>query len=495
MQLAVRATAVEGLCCGAPILGSGGMWARGAKMDALMESLREWVLARWQDTLIPLAVFLASAIILWRVRQILARTLVRQVRRAGLSAQEVLRHSLWWPSRVWVLLIATYLGLQASMLPGGWKVPVGRGLWTLFILSVAYSLVRGLGGLIQAYGHRLAVPSYLISPLAAAANILVLAVTGLMLLDLWGAPLAPLLLIILLLALAAAVAFRDILPGFFAFLQMQSAGLVRAGDYIKLETGEEGSVEEMTWRNTRLRATDGSLLLIPNSKLMRGTLVNYGRTLKRATEPFRFHSRAHLKELTGLKARDLRELVAVLKTVPDSVLYYHTHHYLEEHHYLVPEPPNDFVVWVSGALGEEALGEKLAAVDAFEFPSLGALRERLVGIIEEHLAGDGDSRTAPEGEEFHFVKSVSFITATPYVAHDLRELVEVLRKLPLGSLFFHVFESRLRLGRAANDFSVWTADTLGEQQLAEEIAQLDPYNYTLEGLRSALIQLIERRIR
>jgi hypothetical protein len=137
----------------------------------------------------------------------------------------------------------------------------------------------------------------------------------------------------------------------------------------------------------------------------------------------------------------------------------------------------------------------LASVNTFEFPSLGVLRDRLVGIIEEHLSAKSDSREAMPGREFYFMKSVGAILPTAYAAHDLREFVEALRKISLGSLYFHVFESRLRLGRGLNDFTIWLKDSLGEAELGEEIARLDPYTYTLEGLRSSLIQLIEKRIK
>ncbi len=199
--------------------------------------------------------------------------------------------------------------------------------------------------------------------------------------------------------------------------------------------------------------------------------------------------------ISRLKAINLRELADTLKTASESVVYYHTHHYLEEHHYLALEPSNDFANWVSDALGDEVLGERLASVDTFEFPNVGALRERLVGIIEEYLASEPELRKAMRGREFHFMKSLSVILPIPYFAHDLREFVESLRKISLGSLYFHVFESRLRLGRGLNDFSAWLQNSLGETELAEEIAHLDPYTYTLEGLRSVLIQLIEKRIK
>jgi len=138
----------------------------------------------------------------------------------------------------------------------------------------------------------------------------------------------------------------------------------------------------------------------------------------------------------------------------------------------------------------------LASVNTFEFPSIGAIRERIVIIIEEYLAAGGtNSREAMPGREFSFMKSVSVVISTPYVARDLREFVEALRKISLGSLYFHVFESRLRLGRGLNDFTIWLQDSLGEAELGEKIARLDPYTYTLEGLRSAFIQLIEKRIK
>jgi hypothetical protein len=291
------------------------------------------------------------------------------------------------------------------------------------------------------------------------------------------------------------LALRNAAPNLFAGFQLGTTQQIKVGDYIKLETGEQGYVTEITLSNTRIKALDESVIIVPNNRFLQFTVVNYGHPLKKAAEPFRFHSRMYIKELTGLKAKSLRELADTLKKVPDSVIYYHTHRFLEEHHYLIPQPSNDFAVWVSDILGEEVLGERLASVNTFEFPSLGILRERIVVIIEEHLAGGCSSREAMPGREFRFMKSVSLVISTPYVADDLREFVEALRKISLGSLYFHVFESRLRLGRGLNDFTIWLQDSLKETELGEEIARLDPYTYTLEGLRSTFIQLIEKRIK
>jgi len=61
-----------------------------------------------------------------------------------------------------------------------------------------------------------------------------------------------------------------------------------------------------------------------------------------AEEPFRFYTRLHLSELTGLRAATLVQFLGLLKTVSGSCIYHHTHRFLQQHQYLSPEPPNDF---------------------------------------------------------------------------------------------------------------------------------------------------------
>ena len=78
--------------------------------------------------------------------------------------------------------------------------------------------------------------------------------------------------------------------------------------------------------------------------------------LNKAKEPFKFYTQVSIPELTGLKASNLQDLLDLIKTVPGSVIYYHTHRFLQQHQYLSPEPPNDFAYWITGILGEEELG-------------------------------------------------------------------------------------------------------------------------------------------
>lgn len=287
----------------------------------------------------------------------------------------------------------------------------------------------------------------------------------------------------------------NVVPSLFSRFYLRPTRQIQIGDYIKLESGEGGRVTEIGYDSIRIKVPEGNEVIVPDSQLVRRTVVNYGHSSKRAKEPFHFHSLTLLRKPTGLKARNLVELAGILSNAPEGVIYYHTHQFLQEHHYLTPEPANDFAVWVVDALGDEVLGERLASVNPFTSADLGGVGEKLANIIEEHLSQHPDHREAAEGKEFYFVKSVRFVFPTPYVAHDLREFVEALRKASLGSLYFHIFESRLRSEKGLNDFAIWLMDSLGEEELGQIIARLDPYTYTLEGLRSALIRLIEKCIK
>lgn len=217
-------------------------------------------------------------------------------------------------------------------------------------------------------------------------------------------------------------------------------------------------------------------------------------TPRQAKQPFRFHTRLNLTELTGLRASILSQLLELIRKVPGSCIYHHTHRFLEQHQYLSPEPPNDFAYWVGQVLGENELAERLASIDTVQFSTIRRLREQFVETIETYLEEKpmAKLRFAGAGEEFHFIKSVSFIIPTAHVANNLEEFAGILEKITVNSIYFHVFEARLRLERPTNDFSNWIEDALARSDIADEISNLDPYTHTMEGLRRKIISIVRK---
>ncbi len=215
--------------------------------------------------------------------------------------------------------------------------------------------------------------------------------------------------------------------------------------------------------------------------------------IKKPEEIFIFYTRFNLPELTGLTASNLTQLLRRIKEVPGSSIYHHTHRFVEKHQYLSIEPPNDFAYWVSEILGEKMLGEKLDGIDTLQFRTIHDLRGALIATIENYIAERPRSkkRFADEDSLFHFIKSISFILPTPYRAEDLESFIEIMKQVSTSSIYFHMFEARLRLERETNDFSYWLESALLNKDLGDKIAGLDPYTFTLEGLRKKIVEILE----
>ncbi len=204
---------------------------------------------------------------------------------------------------------------------------------------------------------------------------------------------------------------------------------------------------------------------------------------------FRFHAKFDLTLLLGIRAKNVRELLDGITQVPESSIYYHTHRFLQQHHYLSPEPPNDFAYWIAEILNDVVLAEKISSIDIVQFHSIADLRTALTDVLSGHLSTLERMVDCPPGHEFHFTASQIFILPTPYVATTLRGFREALERVSVSSLYYHVFDAKLRLGHDENDFSAWFRD-IGQPDLANALKTLDPYTHTMEGLRKRIIILV-----
>lgn len=204
---------------------------------------------------------------------------------------------------------------------------------------------------------------------------------------------------------------------------------------------------------------------------------------------FIFDTELHLVVVTGIKARTLRELRTELARISESSVFLHTHQEYLAHDFQQTTRYNDFARWVSEALHEEPLAEKLAAIDLLAFTSIAELRDALLRTIDTYLDNvDRPGYQCRPEEAFHFCRSRSFVLPTGLIADDVGDFFEKMTSISHASLYFHFFEARLRLGRRTNDFSHWLTYR-GRPDLASAVDGLNPYVRTLDELRRDIVQL------
>jgi hypothetical protein len=210
-----------------------------------------------------------------------------------------------------------------------------------------------------------------------------------------------------------------------------------------------------------------------------------------ARSPFYFNSASHLLRIGREKATTLMELLEAIRACPESSIFQHTFQTLAEHHFISSGFSNDFSHWAFASCNEVELAERLAAIDVREFTSIATLRERLIHIMESYLQKNPRAAARVAMEPFYLMASDLVVVPTPYVARNLEEFADGLRKVSIHAIYYHFIDARLRLKLNSNDFSVWLDKELDLPQVADKVNRIDIYTSTLEDVRRSIVKLIE----
>src|SRR5437867_1670723 len=179
------------------------------------------------------------------------------------------------PFRVVLLLVGAGVVLESSGLPEK-VLHYGRPtIFTLISLVVLVFADRMVRALLAEYLPKSGAFEAGRSMIVGFARGLVIGIGILILLDSLGVPITTVLAAIGVGSLAVALALQDTLSQFFAGIYVAVDQPVRMGDYIRLGGGEEGFVERIGWRSTRLRMPQNNLVIIPNAKLATSTITNF----------------------------------------------------------------------------------------------------------------------------------------------------------------------------------------------------------------------------
>jgi len=175
----------------------------------------------------------------------------------------------------WCLAIAAYAGVRFSVLAERSAALVSKGIYVLVLISVTLVLANLSGRLFRYYVERSGLPIPTTGLTFGLVKGAVLVLGTLMVLNAFGIAIAPLVTALGLGGLAVALALKDTLENLFAGLQILIEKPVKVGDFIKLESGEEGYVQDIGLRTTRVRLLPNNMVIIPNSKITQSVLTNY----------------------------------------------------------------------------------------------------------------------------------------------------------------------------------------------------------------------------
>jgi small-conductance mechanosensitive channel len=202
----------------------------------------------------------------------------------GLGAEYVVRcFRVLAPLRFVAFAVVFAIGLYAAALAlqGDHVNPVThRAFIALIIVLATVVAARIAGALVVRHSQRAAGTIGSISLFISVSETLVAIVGALVVLQYLGISVAPILTAFGIGGLAVALALQDTLANFFSGIQIAASRQVHAGDFVRIDGDNTGTVIDINWRTTVLRDADGNRIIVPNQKLAQAIFTAYRLPLR-----------------------------------------------------------------------------------------------------------------------------------------------------------------------------------------------------------------------
>jgi len=224
---------------------------------------------------IPVVYFCVAFIALLIVKKILFSLLTKWASSTSWDIDDIIIDALKKPMFFVVLAIAILIASQYTSLPEKWHMLITKSVNVIIIFAITLGVANIVGALLQKYVKTANIP---LAPTGLTYIIikgLFVLIGVLIILNYVGISIAPILTTLGVGGLAVALALQDTLSNLFAGMQILIERSVRVGDFVKIEEGVEGYVEDITWRTTRIRMLPNNIVIVPNSKMAQSMITNF----------------------------------------------------------------------------------------------------------------------------------------------------------------------------------------------------------------------------
>ena len=270
-----------------------------------------------RQTILPVSIIIATVLAGYIIRGIMLARIARPSDNK-LNIGRQFANIIRGPMIVWFWMLGIYIALETSPVPKDVVQLAGKILLALGILSITMVGVNLSTSLIARHSNKIEGILPITSLTQNIARIIIFGIGILIILHTVGISIAPILATLGVGGLAVALALQDTLSNIFAGFYIIISRQLRVGDYVRLDSGEEGYITDITWRATQIRALPNNIILIPNEKLTKAICTNYYLPEKELSCPVQVgvHYSSDLEKVEKITCEVGRE---VMKQVPGGV--------------------------------------------------------------------------------------------------------------------------------------------------------------------------------
>ena len=215
--------------------------------------------------------FLAGVIF----EKIILRKIKKLSSKTKWESNEIFINALRGTTTVLFLVASISLALESTELSPHLLNLIHKVLLVLVILFVTVVLSRISVGFVNVYSKRIGGVFTSTSIFTNITRILVFIIGILIIFQYLGISTIHILTVLGVGGLAVALALQDTLSNLFAGIQVIASGQLKPGHYLRLSSGEEGHVADITWRYTTIISLQNNTIIVPNSKLASAIVTDF----------------------------------------------------------------------------------------------------------------------------------------------------------------------------------------------------------------------------
>ena len=240
--------------------------------------MKNLILDYFNAYLIPLSAIAIGIVLGWIFKRFIHHRLKKFTESTQWKGDDVIFEAIESHIVLWFFLVSLNIASSdIAFINASYHEYISKIIVSILILSITLVASKVGVGLLNFWAEKQGTNLPSTTIFVNLARIVIVSIGVLVILQSLGISITPLLTALGVGGLAVSLALKDTLSDFFAGLHILLSQKVKPGDFVELDTGYMGYIQNITWRHTTLMERTNNVVTVANAKISAARVKNYDK--------------------------------------------------------------------------------------------------------------------------------------------------------------------------------------------------------------------------
>ncbi len=224
---------------------------------------------------VPFIFSICGIVFGWVFKNIIHSRLKKVAMKSSWEGDDIILQAVESQIILWFFLGSLSIVIKDIQIVEPFNLYSSKFLIVILIASITHAAAKMIVGLFELWSNKQSggLPSTVMFTNFVWITVYIIGL--LIIFDSLNISIAPMLTALGVGGLAVSLALKDTLADVFAGLHILLSKKVQPGDFVSLDSGEMGYIQNITWRNTTMMERTNNIIHIPNTKLSNAIVKNF----------------------------------------------------------------------------------------------------------------------------------------------------------------------------------------------------------------------------